>query len=225
MRSARRAAGPTTCCGTTRRTPSTCSPTRPARRSCRPTRCRADPSDARHRDGHVDPAARRRTARSARCSLCFNNDGPLGTFFRYIGDTGTYLARYDDLFDGKEEKIDVSQGRRVDERHRAAGPRILRRDPRRPRAEFQRRRRCCPATACCISSNSSSRSLAERRRAALRRCCAAADARDGPGWCNRRPLGTWPGQRLTRACQVGSTRRAAGGENGADSASRPAAAP
>ncbi len=42
-------------------------------------------------------------------SLSFNNDGPLGTFFRYIGDTGTYLARYDDLFDGKDERIDVSQ--------------------------------------------------------------------------------------------------------------------
>ena len=42
-------------------------------------------------------------------SLSFNNDGPLGTFFRYIGDTGTYLARYDDLFDGKDQKIDVSK--------------------------------------------------------------------------------------------------------------------
>ncbi|MDE2303018.1 MAG: Gfo/Idh/MocA family oxidoreductase [Sphingomonadales bacterium] len=42
-------------------------------------------------------------------SLSFNNDGPLGTFFRYIGDTGTYIARYDDLVNGKEEKIDVSQ--------------------------------------------------------------------------------------------------------------------
>jgi 2-hydroxy-4-carboxymuconate semialdehyde hemiacetal dehydrogenase len=42
-------------------------------------------------------------------SLSFNNDGPLGTFFRYIGDTGTYLARYDDLFSGKDEKIDVSR--------------------------------------------------------------------------------------------------------------------
>ncbi len=41
-------------------------------------------------------------------SLSFNNDGPLGTFFRYIGDTGTYIARYDDLFDGKDQKIDVS---------------------------------------------------------------------------------------------------------------------
>jgi 2-hydroxy-4-carboxymuconate semialdehyde hemiacetal dehydrogenase len=41
-------------------------------------------------------------------SLSFNNDGPLGTFFRYIGDTGTYIARYDDLLNGKEEKIDVS---------------------------------------------------------------------------------------------------------------------
>jgi 2-hydroxy-4-carboxymuconate semialdehyde hemiacetal dehydrogenase len=42
-------------------------------------------------------------------SLSFNNDGPLGTFFRYIGDTGTYLARYDDLFSGKDERIDVSR--------------------------------------------------------------------------------------------------------------------
>ena len=42
-------------------------------------------------------------------SLSFNNDGPLGTFFRYICDNGTYLARYDDLFTGKEEPIDVSQ--------------------------------------------------------------------------------------------------------------------
>lgn len=41
-------------------------------------------------------------------SLSFNNDGPFGTFFRYIGDTATYVARYDDLFDGKDEQIDVS---------------------------------------------------------------------------------------------------------------------
>ena len=42
-------------------------------------------------------------------SLSFNNDGPLGTFFRYICDNGTYIARYDDLVDGKEQKIDVSK--------------------------------------------------------------------------------------------------------------------
>jgi 2-hydroxy-4-carboxymuconate semialdehyde hemiacetal dehydrogenase len=42
-------------------------------------------------------------------SLSFNNDGPLGTFFRYIGDTGTYIARYDDLFDGRDAQIDVSK--------------------------------------------------------------------------------------------------------------------
>lgn len=41
-------------------------------------------------------------------SLSFNNDGPLGTFFRYICDNGTYIARYDDLFDGKENPIDLS---------------------------------------------------------------------------------------------------------------------
>ncbi len=42
-------------------------------------------------------------------SLSFNNKGPLGTFFRYICDNGTYLARYDDLVDGEEHKIDVSK--------------------------------------------------------------------------------------------------------------------
>jgi 2-hydroxy-4-carboxymuconate semialdehyde hemiacetal dehydrogenase len=41
-------------------------------------------------------------------SLSFNNDGPLGTFFRYICDEGTYLARYDDLFDGYDKQIDLS---------------------------------------------------------------------------------------------------------------------
>ena len=41
-------------------------------------------------------------------SLSFNNDGPFGSFFRYIGDSGTYLARYDDLFDGNENPIDLS---------------------------------------------------------------------------------------------------------------------
>ena len=41
-------------------------------------------------------------------SLSFNNDGPLGSFFRYICDNGTYIARYDDLVDGREEPIDLS---------------------------------------------------------------------------------------------------------------------
>jgi 2-hydroxy-4-carboxymuconate semialdehyde hemiacetal dehydrogenase len=41
-------------------------------------------------------------------SLSFNNKGPLGTYFRYICDNGTYIARYDDLYDGDEKKIDLS---------------------------------------------------------------------------------------------------------------------
>jgi 2-hydroxy-4-carboxymuconate semialdehyde hemiacetal dehydrogenase len=59
----------------------------------------------------MDMSLQLKAANGAICtlSLSFNNDGPLGTFFRYIGDTGTYIARYDDLFNGKEEKIDVSQ--------------------------------------------------------------------------------------------------------------------
>jgi 2-hydroxy-4-carboxymuconate semialdehyde hemiacetal dehydrogenase len=42
-------------------------------------------------------------------SLSFNNDGPLGTFFRYICDNGTYIARYDELLDGNQKPIDVSR--------------------------------------------------------------------------------------------------------------------
>ncbi|GJF34148.1 hypothetical protein KNE206_68480 [Kitasatospora sp. NE20-6] len=59
----------------------------------------------------MDMSIQLRTENGAICtlSLSFNNDGPFGTFFRYIGDTGTYLARYDDLFTGKDEPIDVSR--------------------------------------------------------------------------------------------------------------------
>ena len=59
----------------------------------------------------MDMSIQLKAANGAICtlSLSFNNDGPLGTYFRYIGDTATYLARYDDLFSGKEEKIDVSK--------------------------------------------------------------------------------------------------------------------
>ena len=59
----------------------------------------------------MDMSIQLQAANGAICtlSLSFNNDGPLGTFFRYIGDTGTFLARYDDLYTGKEEKIDVSK--------------------------------------------------------------------------------------------------------------------
>jgi 2-hydroxy-4-carboxymuconate semialdehyde hemiacetal dehydrogenase len=59
----------------------------------------------------MDMSIQLQAANGAICtlSLSFNNEGPLGTFFRYIGDTATYIARYDDLFNGKEEKIDVSE--------------------------------------------------------------------------------------------------------------------
>jgi 2-hydroxy-4-carboxymuconate semialdehyde hemiacetal dehydrogenase len=58
----------------------------------------------------MDMSIQLKTSAGAICtlSLSFNNDGPLGTFFRYIGDHGTYLARYDDLVDGKDQKIDLS---------------------------------------------------------------------------------------------------------------------
>jgi 2-hydroxy-4-carboxymuconate semialdehyde hemiacetal dehydrogenase len=59
----------------------------------------------------MDMSIQLRSASGAICtlSLSFNNDGPLGTFFRYICDNGTYVARYDDLFTGRDEKVDVSK--------------------------------------------------------------------------------------------------------------------
>ncbi len=59
----------------------------------------------------MDMSIQLRSSTGAICtlSLSFNNDGPLGTFFRYICDNGTYIARYDDLTDGKDQAIDVSK--------------------------------------------------------------------------------------------------------------------
>ena len=59
----------------------------------------------------MDMCIQLQAANGAICtlSLSFNNDGPLGTFFRYIGDTATYIARYDDLFNGNDDRIDVSR--------------------------------------------------------------------------------------------------------------------
>jgi 2-hydroxy-4-carboxymuconate semialdehyde hemiacetal dehydrogenase len=59
----------------------------------------------------MDMSIQLKAASGAICtlSLSFNNDGPLGTFFRYICDNGTYIARYDDLVDGKDQAIDVSK--------------------------------------------------------------------------------------------------------------------
>ena len=59
----------------------------------------------------MDMSIQLQAASGAICtlSLSFNNDGPLGTFFRYICDHGTYIARYDDLLDGKNNPIDVSK--------------------------------------------------------------------------------------------------------------------
>jgi 2-hydroxy-4-carboxymuconate semialdehyde hemiacetal dehydrogenase len=58
----------------------------------------------------MDMSIQLKSEREAICtlSLSFNNDGPLGTFFRYIGDSATYIARYDDLVTGKEEPVDLS---------------------------------------------------------------------------------------------------------------------
>ena len=58
----------------------------------------------------MDMALGMRSADGAICSLSlsFNNQGPFGTFFRYICDRGTFVANYDDLFTGDGEQIDLS---------------------------------------------------------------------------------------------------------------------
>lgn len=59
----------------------------------------------------MDMSIQLKAASGAICTLAlsFNNEGPLGTFFRYICDNGTYIARYDDLVDGRDQPIDVSK--------------------------------------------------------------------------------------------------------------------
>ena len=75
----------------------------------RPSRDRRTPSSGIA----MDMAIGMPRASGAVCSvaLSFNNDGPLGTFFRYICDNGTYIARYDELVDGSDQPIDVSASR------------------------------------------------------------------------------------------------------------------
>src|SRR3954468_15667099 len=59
----------------------------------------------------MDMSIQMKTRAGAICTLAlsFNNDGPLGTFFRYICDNGTYIARYDDLLTGRDQPVDVSK--------------------------------------------------------------------------------------------------------------------
>lgn len=81
--------------------------------------CRADVVEAHALAGPLnadlgipmDLSIQLKTSKGQICtlSLSFNNEGPLGTFFRYICDNGTYIARYDDLIDGRDATIDVSQ--------------------------------------------------------------------------------------------------------------------
>ena len=151
---ASRAAGPTICCGITPATRSICSSTRPA--SCRRSRTRSQGPmhpELEDRDGHghsaegavgrdLHPVAvvqQRRAARhaSSATSATTAPTSPVTT----IWSTAT------------NKQIDVSQGRCLDERHRAAGPRVLRRHQGKPRAQFQRSRNA--STRCARSTGSS----------------------------------------------------------------------
>jgi 2-hydroxy-4-carboxymuconate semialdehyde hemiacetal dehydrogenase len=59
----------------------------------------------------MDMSIQMKAPSGALCTLAlsFNNNGPLGTWFRYICDKGTYIARYDELVDGYEKPVDVSK--------------------------------------------------------------------------------------------------------------------
>lgn len=59
----------------------------------------------------MDMSIQLKTSTGAICtlSLSFNNDGPLGTFFRYICDNGTIIACYNNLVTGREEVVDLSK--------------------------------------------------------------------------------------------------------------------
>jgi 2-hydroxy-4-carboxymuconate semialdehyde hemiacetal dehydrogenase len=74
-------------------------------------RARARRSGERELGIPMDMSIQLKSSKGQLCtlSLSFNNEGPLGTFFRYIGDSGTYIARYDDLIDGRDNVIDVSE--------------------------------------------------------------------------------------------------------------------
>ena len=117
-----------------------------------------DPPDARHRDGHD---IQLKAANGAICTLrCRSTTTGRSAPSSATSATPAPTSRATTTsFNGKEEKIDVSQGRRVDERHRAAGPRVLRRDPRRPRAQRQRR-----AGAALLRGAAPARAAAARER-------------------------------------------------------------
>jgi Bacterial oxidoreductases, C-terminal len=70
-------------------------------------------------------------------SLSFNNEGPLGAFFRYIGDTATYIARYDDLYTGKLRVAAPDQDVKLRPSHSGARLSRLPRAPRATRARSQ----------------------------------------------------------------------------------------
>ena len=82
----------------------------------------------------MDMSIQLKAANGAICtlSLSFNNDGPLGTFFRYIGRYRHVPRALRRSVHRQGRKDRCIQSRRVDERDRAAGPRVLCRHPRRP---------------------------------------------------------------------------------------------
>ena len=93
--------------------------------------------------------------------MSFNNDGPIGSFFRYICDNGTYKAYYDDLVDGKDKK---SIFRRSMSRWTASNWKIANSSPRSRKnaRSIQAWRNCCRRCACSASSKTSSIRSARR---------------------------------------------------------------
>ena len=121
-------------------------------------------------------------------SLSFNNDGPLGSFFRYICDNGTYKAFYDDLADGKDRR---STCRRSTSRWTASSSRTASSSPRSRKSASRTpaSRRCCPACTCSAGSRRSSTRSARRTPEAL------PNPGMDPGRPNRPAMGFVPHRR------------------------------
>ena len=109
MRWVSRGPGPITCCGITPRTPSTCSATRRARRSCARTPSRGLSTRRSASPWTCRSSCRPRAARSARCRCHSTTTGRSARSSATSAINGTYIARYDELVDGKNNAIDVSK--------------------------------------------------------------------------------------------------------------------
>ena len=103
MPKASRAAGRIICCGITPAIPSICFIYQTGETASDEVSAMQGPIHPELKIA-MDMSIQMKVPSGAVCTLAlsFNNNGPLGTWFRYICDNGTYIARYDELVDGYE---------------------------------------------------------------------------------------------------------------------------